>query len=143
MPIYNYACIQCETHDKFFDHEIRDSKAKCTNCGNTAFKRMMSVPLDNKITQNTKDYYTGAQAEKGIEQDLRKRSTKHTNDTMQEFHQDLIQQYGEVEATKMMKENGFLVSDDRGKTWRYRNDFDTGTLNAQNSGSTKINLGKK
>jgi len=102
----------------------------------------MSMPLDNKVTIDTKDYYTGAKQEKGIQEDLRKRSTKHTNDTMQEFHQELITKFGEKEATKMMKENGFLRTDDNGKTWRYRTDFDTGTLNAQNSGSFKPKLGK-
>lgn len=143
MPIRHYECTQCQNKEPFFDHEVRDSKATCSSCGNTAFKRLMSIPLDNKITIDTKDYATGAKQEVGIQDDLRKRSTKHTNDTMITFHQELIEQYGEKEATKMMKENGFLRSDDNGKTWRYRTDWDTGTLNATNSGSFKPNLGKK
>lgn len=144
MAIRNFSCTKCTFIDLFFDHQIRDSKAICTKCGNTTFNKLLSVPSDNKVTESTKDYYTGALKEKGIEEDLRKRTTKHVNDTLPEMIEELKERFGEKEATNMAKEQGWLRTDDNGKTWRLRTDFDTGTLHAHNSGSLKASIkGKK
>jgi len=143
MPIRTFRCLKCNKDDEYFDHDIRDQKVACA-CGNrTDFKKLMSVPLENKITIDTKDYYTGAKQEKGIQEDLRKRSTKHVNDTLRETIADLAERFGEKESEKIAKEQGWLITDDGGKTWRLRSDFDTGTLNSRNQGTYKPKIGKE
>jgi hypothetical protein len=142
MAIRPFQCINCGYSDVFFDYEIRDQKATCVKCNGKDFTKLMAIPSDNKITIDSKDYYSAAKQEVGIQEDLRKRSTKHVNDTLSTQIEETKQQFGEVEGLKICKEQGWIRSDDGGKTWRIRTDFDTGTLGASNSGSIKPNLGK-
>jgi len=124
MSLRNYKCIKCKYKTTFFDH---DKNKKCSKCEGVDLKRLMSVPLSMKSTIKT-DKYHGMNYEVGIQEDLRKRSTKHVNDTLD----DMIAEHGEQIAREM----GWLITEDGGKTWRKRNDFDTNTTGAKNSGTT-------
>lgn len=97
----------------------------------------MSVPLDNKITECT-DKYHNINAPKGIESDLKSRTARHVNDTMQETIEQFKADYGEIEGTKMAKELGFLRWDKKTKEWRVRSDQDTNTVNKSNKASSRV-----
>lgn len=124
MAMRNWRCNECSHEELFFDHETKE----CKKCKSVDLKRLIALPSAAKIT-DTVDKYHNVQMEKGIEDDLKTRNKKHVNDTIDEF----IAEFGEQQA----KEIGLLISDDNGRTWRKRNDFDIGTLNAQNKGTGK------
>lgn len=123
MAIRPWKCKKCNTKEIFFDHEEKI----CPKCQSTEMKKLIGVPLQSKNTE-TMDKYHNIKSEVGVSDDLQKRSTKHVNDTLDE----MILEHGE----EIAKERGWLRSDDGGKTWRKRNDFDTNTLNATNSGTS-------
>jgi len=130
MALRTYQCLKCEYKTTFFDHE---KVKKCDSCKSVDLKRLLGVPLSMKSTIKT-DKYHDINYEVGIQEDLRKRSTRHVNDTLC----DLIEEHGQ----KIAKEMKWLITEDGGKTWRLRNNFDTNTVGKSNSGSAE-KLGKK
>lgn len=123
MAIHRYECEECGEIEPFFSHE----KIECV-CGSEKMKKLINMPLKAKSCDKV-DKLHDVHMERGIEEDLKKRNIKHNNDTIDDF----IDKHGEKQA----KEMGYLVSDDGGKTWRKRTDFDTRTLNAQNKATKK------
>ena len=124
MALRYWECKKCSHKEPFFDHEDK----KCPKCDGIKLKKLIGIPLQAKNVV-TEDKLHNVQVEVGINEDARKRSTKHVNDTIDE----LILEHGEAIA----KEQGWLISEDNGKTWRKRNDWDTKTINATNSGTKR------
>jgi len=124
MALRRYQCRSCGAKTKFFD----DAVGECYRCKGTTFGRLLSIPAE-PLSTVTVDEYHNVQQQVGVQEDLRKRTTKHVNDNLDGD----IEEYGE----KIAKEQGWLRSDDGGKTWRKRTDFDTDTLHSQNSGTQK------
>lgn len=122
MAYRNWKCKKCEHKEPFFDHEDK----VCPKCGNTDLKKLYSPPLKAKATDKV-DRYHNVDMERGIDEDIRLRSRRHTLDTIDEF----IDEHGE-EAAKLA---GLLVTDDNGKTWRKKTPWDENLQGKTNSGS--------